>query len=123
MNFEEAIKAHSDWKSRLYRYAKGQSSESFDIESVGKDNICELGTWLYGEGSVIAKQTDFQDLINVHAEFHRAAASIIALIDCGDRDYAEKLLKAPSSRFNQLSVQVIHLLRKLKTNGSEESIP
>jgi hypothetical protein len=45
MDFDAAIKAHLEWKSRLTEYLcapDGSLSES----DAGRDDLCELGRWL-----------------------------------------------------------------------------
>jgi methyl-accepting chemotaxis protein len=44
---------------------------------IGKDNCCELGEWLYGEGkSNYSNLKSYLEVLNIHAEFHLEAKKI-----------------------------------------------
>lgn len=49
MNLDESIQKHAEWKLK-FRSAISRK-EQMDAETIGKDNCCQLGVWLYGEGS------------------------------------------------------------------------
>ena len=48
MNFDEAINKHAAWRMKFRTAMK--MKESLDAATIGKDNCCELGKWLYGPG-------------------------------------------------------------------------
>lgn len=48
MDFNKAILTHSRWKTRLQDHISG--GEPVNLEAVGKDDQCELGMWIHGEG-------------------------------------------------------------------------
>jgi len=114
MDFEGAIKAHSTWMLRLYSYAEGTSREKLDAQMIAKDNLCELGKWIQGEGLRYGREPEFQELVKAHAAFHKSAAAIVDLVDQGRRASAEKVLKSADSDYRQRSFQVTGLLRKLQ---------
>jgi len=114
MDFDSAVKAHTNWMLRLFGYARGTSREQLDPQTIEKDNVCELGQWLHGEGRKYAVEPDFQELVKAHAAFHKSAASLVVLVDQGKRSKAEQLLMAVDSDYRQRSFQVIGLLKKLQ---------
>ena len=114
MDFDSAVKAHTNWMLRLFGYARGTSQEKLDAQSIEKDNVCDLGKWLRGEGRKYAAEPEFSELVTAHAAFHKSAASIVVLVDQGKRSKAEQLLMAVDSDYRQRSFEVIGLLRKLQ---------
>jgi len=114
MDFDGAVKAHSNWMLRLFNYCKGTSQEKLDPRTIEKDNVCDLGKWLHGEGGKFAADPEFPGLMKAHAAFHKSAASVVVLVDRGQRSEAEKLLTAGDSEYRQLSTQVVGLLKKLE---------
>ena len=47
MDFNEAIKAHSDWKMKLRSAIQAQTT--LDAATIARDDCCVLGKWLHGE--------------------------------------------------------------------------
>ncbi len=50
MNLDSALQKHIDWKVK-FRNAIAKQGE-MDVATITKDNCCELGGWLHGEGKV-----------------------------------------------------------------------
>lgn len=114
MDFDGAVKAHSNWMLRLFGYAKGSSKEKLDPKTIAKDNVCDLGKWLYGDGQKYAGEPEFSELIKAHAAFHKSAASVVELVDQGKRAAAQQILMSSDSDYCQGSSKVIGLLRKME---------
>ena len=120
MNFSAAIKAHANWRLRLSTYCQGNSKETaVNIQTLGQDNACDLGKWLYGEGQRYVSDPRFRELINVHAAFHRAAAEIAAMVQRGRQKEAEVLLNSNDSQYTKTSIQVVGILMKFRTQYGE----
>jgi len=115
MDFDGAIQAHTNWKLRLFSYARGKVAEKIDNQTLRKDNVCALGQWLYGEGRKYAQDPKFQQLQETHAAFHKCAASIGAMVEAGQAAAAEALLNSPGSEFNRFSIRVVGLLMDLRS--------
>lgn len=45
MNFDEAIRAHSDWKMKFNIYLS-KPDGSINPQDLANDNLCALGKWL-----------------------------------------------------------------------------
>ncbi len=116
MDIDRAILAHSEWKLKLNSLANGTYKDKIDSSAVGKDNLCELGKWIYGEGkAVLASKPEFNELIKVHAEFHKNAAALVQQVERGQAAEVKKILNDASSPYCKCSLQVVGLLMKLKT--------
>ncbi len=51
--------------------------QSLNPDVIGKDDCCELGEWLYGEGKLhYGNLNAFRELLINHAEFHLEARKI-----------------------------------------------
>lgn len=91
MNFDEAIQKHAEWKIK-FRSAMGKK-EQLDVATICADNKCALGLWLHGEGrQTHGQHPGYAEVVKRHAEFHKAAGAVAAVINSGDYDKAEKML-------------------------------
>lgn len=114
MDFESAVTAHTNWMLRLFGYCKGTSNERLDPQTIQKDNVCDLGKWLHGDGRKFADDPEFPQLLKEHAAFHKSAASVVVLVDRGQRSAAEQILRSAESDYCRLSLQVVGLLKKFQ---------
>jgi len=112
MDFDEASRAHFEWKARLRTYLAAPDG-SLKPASVEADNQCALGKWMQGEGKKHSSDPKFDELRREHASFHRAAAALVRRADAGEKVDAEAALGA-SSTFNQLSQRVTVLITEMK---------
>lgn len=112
MNFDEAISAHQRWKTRLRLHIDGKSTEALDPAQVGKDDQCDLGRWIYGEGArVMGAKAEFQDVKQSHAHFHSVAADVLRKSLAGDKAGAGAALDGP---FFDSSSKVVQAIMKCK---------
>ena len=80
MNLDNAISAHAAWKTKFR--AAIASKEAMDAVTIGKDNCCELGKWLHGEGGgLYGTKPEFTALIQSHKVFHVEAGKVAGLIN------------------------------------------
>ncbi len=68
MNFDQAISAHVQWKSKLAAYI-AKPDHSLHAEIIAKDDQCELGKWIHGEeGRNLPRCPTFRNLwLTTHA--------------------------------------------------------
>ncbi len=93
VDFYAAIQAHVLWRVRLEAYVDGTSDEKLNPNTVGRDDCCDLGKWIYGVGGRhYGAHPIFPDLKEVHACFHKAAGEVVHCVDSGDIEKARKLL-------------------------------
>ena len=89
MDLNNAIAAHAAWKTKL-RMAITRK-EAMDAGTISKDNQCELGKWLYGEGKAkCGGHPEFTSLIEKHKAFHIEAGKVATLINEKKFEQAEK---------------------------------
>ncbi len=78
----KAIGAHGKWKARLVD-AIERGSHNEDVATVARDNVCEFGTWLHS-AHIAAEFAALRDQAkSEHAQFHKEAAAVLAMIDEG----------------------------------------
>lgn len=111
MNPYEAIKAHWEWRVGLRLFVAGYGAP-LEASTVGRDDLCDLGMWLHGEGVKHASARSYGELLKAHAAFHQAAAAVVRRTNEGDRDGA-KALAEPGGAFDHASNAVVLAILKL----------
>lgn len=102
MDWMKIINAHVMWKKRLSEYARGDRTEHLDANVICLDNQCEFGRWLYStEGKAWQNELPYQQVRDLHAQFHRKAAEIVQLIDSQQVAEACELLRGDYSRVSE----------------------
>ena len=112
MNFEDAIAAHIKWKVRLSQFIDGTSAEKLSSAVVCKDNMCDLGKWIYGDGAKYKTAPHYQNLVKKHANFHICAADVVKKVETGDKAGAKALLGASFATASKETVAAIMELKK-----------
>lgn len=112
MNFDEAIRAHTTWKSRIAAYLR-RPDGSLDPKVVGSDCECPLGRWLAQQGP----RDDLWDLVTLHTQFHKEAARIVQRADAGQPLSAETALGA-ASPYGTVSSKLFHRLTELRSKAA-----
>lgn len=90
---EAAVVAHAAWKARLRQaIATGRLPEGTTVEQARRDDVCPFGRWLHaGEGATLDAARN-GDVMARHADFHRAAAGVLAEVVAGRLDSAQQAL-------------------------------
>lgn len=112
INFDEAIKAHLNWKTK-FRVAI-TNKESLDWSTISNDACCTLGKWLHGDAkSQYHDMVAFQYLFIKHAQFHAEAGKIALMVN--NRNYidAECAIDQGSS-YDIISKSVIQTIINLR---------
>ena len=112
MNFDDAIAAHIKWKVRLTQFIDGTSGEQLRSDTVCKDNLCDLGKWIYGEGAAFSGKAHYRDLVGKHANFHRCAADVVKKVEISDKAGAKALLTGQFAIASKETVTAIMELKK-----------
>lgn len=111
MNLDNEILRHVDWKARFTLAMSRQ--ESLDSYSIGKDNRCELGKWLHGDGKIQYSDLDsYTACLKKHAEFHTEAEKIAVAINAKKYHKASKMIDEYSifnAVVNEVYFTVLHL--------------
>jgi hypothetical protein len=103
--FDEAVFAHSQWKHRL-RQAIEKGTSEWSVAEAKADDRCEFGKWLDRLPTAEKTSAHYSDLTSSHAEFHRAAAEVLALALSGKQAEARDAM-APGSRFRTISTKLV----------------
>ncbi|MBC3880236.1 CZB domain-containing protein [Undibacterium sp. LX40W] len=91
MDLKNAIEKYAEWKTKFRLVIKRR--ESMDSVTIAKDNCCELGKWLYGEGKLnFGHMTAHHECIANHAKFHVEAGKIASTINARDFKRAAGML-------------------------------
>ena len=113
MNFDEAIHAHAGWKLKLGLYLN-KPDRSLTAEQVGRDERCDLGKWIHGEGGERYGNADeFARLKEQHRRFHHAAADIIRKADAG-WNVSEEIALGAKSEYAVASNAIVTALPEMK---------
>ena len=112
MNFDDAIAAHIKWKVRLNQFIDGTSTEKLDSNVVCKDNMCDLGKWIYGEGAKYKAEVSHRTLVERHANFHRCAADVVKKVEAGDPTSARSMLAGAFAVASKDTIGAIMQLKK-----------
>jgi hypothetical protein len=113
MNFDQAIACHVQWKAKLSAYLN-HPDHSLNAGDIAKDDRCDLGKWLRGEGQKFAKLPEFARLVADHAHFHSAAADIVKKADTGVAVNEEVALGSKSEYAAASNAVVTSLMRMKK---------
>jgi methyl-accepting chemotaxis protein len=86
MNLDAGIEKHAEWKLKLRTAI--DKKETLDAATISKDNLCELGKWLHGEGkTAFSKHPSHGECLAKHAAFHVEAGKVAKLIN--EKKYSE----------------------------------
>jgi hypothetical protein len=98
---------------RLAAYARKRDGSLEPVE-VQMDDRCELGKWIHGEARLrYSRWTEYDELKQAHAEFHKAAAGVVRSIDAGAYNSEETALGG-SSQYSQSSRKCVTAILALK---------
>ena len=124
MNLNDAMNAHVGWKTKLRGAIT--KKEQLDASTISKDDCCEFGKWLHGDGkrefaSLTKDATEhFNDCVKKHADFHRAAGVVAKLIN--ERKYIEaETAIGAGSAYAAASSAVGVAIQKLKKDVAGET--
>lgn len=119
MDFSEAIKAHSAWKLKLSGYIRNPD-KSLNHDHVCKDNQCDLGKWIYGQGGAYSSYPEFHTLKTEHARFHKAAGEIVRKANDGI-NVTEEIALGASSEFASASTAVVTAIMAMQSKAAKAS--
>lgn len=116
MDLDHAIQKHAEWKTH-FRKAITQH-ETMDTATIGKDNCCELGKWLHGEGKVkLGKLATHSNCLNKHAAFHVEAGKVAEMINKKMFANAEGMLAVGSTYTNASNAVALAITQLKKEAG------
>ncbi len=110
-DFDDAIKAHRGWKTKLSSYI-AHPNNAINHDEVALDNHCMLGQWIHNNLKKYAQMPEFSTLRAEHANFHKVTGEIVRLVNSGQH-VAEAVI-GEGSEFAHVSLAVIDAMLKLK---------
>jgi hypothetical protein len=112
LKLDNAILAHHVWKNKLR--AAIASKSQLDALAFGKDDCCEIGQWLYGEGAVLyGNKPQFTALVDKHKNFHLEAGKIAVQINAANYAQASRMIDS-GTPFATASLGVAQAVSALK---------
>lgn len=111
MDLDHALESHVAWKVG-FRMAILQQG-TVDAACVGREDCCELGLWLLGEGRTLCGAMEaFGTCLAAHQDFHREAGRVARAINAGRLEEASRLMK-PSETFTRSSAALGNAISQL----------
>ena len=112
IDFDAVMAAHAQWKTK-FRVAISKK-EKMDASTIGRDDCCTLGQWLYGSGRTrMGTKPEFVNLLQKHKSFHTAAGQVAATINAKNFTRAQGMIDG-NSPFALASLAVSMAIRALK---------
>jgi hypothetical protein len=116
MNLDNAVQTHAQWKMKLR--AAISKHEQLDIETLSRDDKCELGQWLHGEGKAsYGRLSCHGDCVEKHLAFHVAVTNIAKAVNAKEFDKAEAMLNAGTAYAKASSALSVSFLQLRKEAG------
>ena len=116
MNLDNAVQTHALWKTKL-RSAISKH-EQLDLIALSRDDRCELGQWLHGEGkSSFGGLASHADCVHKHLAFHREVTKIARAVNAQQFDTAEAMLNASTPYAQASSALSVSFLQLRKEAG------
>jgi two-component system chemotaxis sensor kinase CheA len=110
---ENAVNSHLEWKNRLLMFLDGKG-ENLDSEKISRDNLCELGKWIYGAGARYKSLAEYRELRETHGHFHRRAGEVVEKFVRGDKTGALNMLKSGGA-YSVASGKTVEAILNLKS--------
>jgi hypothetical protein len=103
-----AISAHGDWKRRL-RDAIARGWYDLGSDETSRDDLCEFGRWLHSLPAETRADARFEEVVELHARFHHAAAVVVQYLEVGRIEDAREAMES-GSEFAESSEALLYLL-------------
>jgi len=116
MNLDNAVQTHAQWKTKL-RSAIAKH-ETLDLINLSRDDMCELGQWLHGEGKAhYGLLGAHADCVHKHLVFHREVIKVARSVNAKEFETAEAQLGAASDYAKASSALSVSFLQLRKQAG------
>jgi methyl-accepting chemotaxis protein len=116
MNLDNAVQTHAQWKTKL-RSAIAKH-EQMDLLTLSRDDCCELGQWLHGDGKAsFGRLHAHGDCVNKHLVFHSEVTKIAKAVNARQFETAEAMLGAGTPYAKASSALSVSFLQLRKEAG------
>ena len=104
-----AADAHRAWRTRLVE-AIDTGESAMSVQDAGADDRCTFGKWLHGPDMFRDREPErWQQLHDLHEQFHRNAAQILELATSGQSSQAAQRMQA--SDITNVEQQLLNALQ------------
>ncbi len=110
MDFDIAVNQHMNWINLVESLFNESDSTILNASSITRDDECDLGKWIYSVDKDLVSNKIYQELVQVHKDFHFQAGIIILNYQSGRKEEALQLHKS----FKDLSIRIILLINQLQ---------
>jgi methyl-accepting chemotaxis protein len=112
LTLDRAFAAHQLWKLKLQESVTARAT--LDVQTIRRDNCCELGKWLHTDARRNYGHTpEFKSLLAKHASFHLVASVVAGIINTKQYHEATAMLQ-DYSLFSTASADVGVAIMALK---------
>jgi hypothetical protein len=112
LKLDNAILAHHVWKNKL-RMAIASKAQ-LDAQTFSRDDCCDIGQWLYGEGGALyGTKPEFTVLLQKHKTFHTEAGKVAVQINAANYAQASRMIDS-GTPFAMASLGVAQAVSALK---------
>lgn len=113
MDLGHAIQKHAEWKLK-FRTAIARQ-DTMDVATIARDDCCELGTWLRGDGKrLFGEMQSYLSCVQRHAAFHAEAAKVAQAINGKRFTQAEAMLDGESAYADASSAVGVAIMKLKK---------
>ena len=116
MNLDTAVQTHALWKTKL-RTAISKR-EQMDLITLSRDDCCELGIWLHGEGKTrFGRLASHGDCVHKHLEFHAQVTKVAQAVNSQQFTAADAMLNAGTPYAKASSALSVSFMQLRKAAG------
>jgi methyl-accepting chemotaxis protein len=109
-NFDLIVLMHRNWLIQLRAFLDDRKE---GLQASSEDYLkCDLGKWIYGEGTQFSENRTYKKLEAEHKTFHALAGAIIQTKSAGDKTAAEEKYEDLMEEYHK----VVSLLETLKND-------
>lgn len=98
-----------------------QNPAKLNPQDIARDDLCEVGKWIYGEAVQYKELPEYMELKNIHMELHKSTSKAVVLAQAGKLSEAQKYLSLHGD-FIQTSKRLLgccdRLIKKINQNAS-----
>lgn len=112
LDFDKVLAAHQQWRVTLRNATR--KDKKLDADTIRRDDCCELGKWLYGNGGKRwGHEPAFRSLVQAHQSFHSEAGKVADEVNRRAMDRATTLMES-GSLFAEAGHRVTQCIRTLR---------
>lgn len=116
MDLNQAIEKHAEWKMKFRKAITDHAT--MDVDTISKDNCCELGKWLHGEAKgKFNALASYTDCVSKHAAFHVEAGKVAKAINAKNFAEAETMISGNTQYAAASNAVGVAIMKLRKESG------